>query len=114
MGLAEVRKLVGTQLIIGVSTSNLDEAKQALADGADYCGVGPMFPTTTKIKKHIVGPAYLQQFVQWNKLPHLAIGGINCDNVNELVAAGVQGIAVSSCVCASDNPAETVRTLRRA
>lgn len=108
----EVRRLVGRQLLVGVSTSKLEQAKQALLDGADYCGVGPMFPTTTKIKKHIVGQAYLREFIQWNKLPHLAIGGINCDNANELVAAGAQGIAVSSCVCASDNPAQTVRTLR--
>jgi thiamine-phosphate pyrophosphorylase len=108
----EVRKLVGGQLLIGVSTSRLDEAKQAQADGADYCGVGPMFNTTTKHKDVIVGPAYLHQYVEWNGLPHLAIGGISAGNVAELVQAGVQGIAVSSAVCAADDPRSAARVLR--
>lgn len=100
----EVRKLVGTQLIIGVSTSNLDEAKQALADGADYCGVGPMFPTTTKHKPVLAGPAYLKEYLAWNQLPHLAISGITPGNIADLVAVGVHGIAVSSAVCNAKDP----------
>ena len=100
----EARNLVGRQLLIGVSTSHLDQAKQALADGADYCGVGPMFPTTTKHKPVLAGPAYLKQYLAWNKLPHLAIGGINTSNLPELIAAGAQGVAVSSAVCSSDDP----------
>ena len=51
------------QLLIGVSTNRLDQAKQALRDGADYCGVGPMFPTTTKHKDVIAGPAYLREYL---------------------------------------------------
>lgn len=101
---AEVRKLVGTQLIIGVSTSNLDQAKQALADGADYCGVGPMFLTTTKHKPIIAGPAYLKEYLAWGRLPHLAIGGITPGNITDLAAVGVCGVAVSSAICAADDP----------
>lgn len=103
----EARKLVGRQLIIGVSTSNLAEAKQAFTDGADYCGVGPMFPTTTKHKPVLAGPAYLKDYLAWNKLPHLAIGGINDENISELVGVGVQGVAVSSAVCSAVDPAKT-------
>jgi len=106
-----VRQLVGRQLIIGVSTSRLDEAKAALRDGADYCGVGPMFATTTKHKEHIVGPTYLREYLAWNRLPHLAIGGITPDNVHELVAAGVHGIAVSACVCNAKDPGQVVQQL---
>ncbi|MFA9477093.1 thiamine phosphate synthase [Phycisphaerales bacterium AB-hyl4] len=99
-----VRQLVGRQLLVGVSTSKLAQAEQALADGADYCGVGPMFETTTKLKKHIVGPGYLKQYVGWGRLPHLAIGGVSPSNVAALVAAGVEGVAVSSCVCGDASP----------
>ena len=107
----EARKLFGQQLLIGVSTSNLDEAKRAYADGADYCGVGPMFPTPTKHKPIIAGPEYLKQYLAWNQLPHLAIGGINPENLHELVSVSVQGIAVSSVVCGSDNPTNTTDAL---
>ncbi len=107
----EVRKLVGRQLLIGVSTSNLDQAKQAFDDGADYCGVGPMFETTTKHKPILAGPAYLREYVEWGKLPHLAIGGIKPSNIGELVEVGGRGVAVSSAVCASDDPGAACRKL---
>ncbi len=107
----EARKLVGNQLLIGVSTSNLDEARQAQRDGADYCGVGPMFTTTTKHKPTIAGPEYLKQYLAWNQLPHLAIGGITTENLGGLTDVGVQGIAVSSAVCQADVPHRTVKFL---
>lgn len=110
----EVRKLVGRQLLVGVSTSRIDQAKQAQSDGADYCGVGPMFNTTTKKKDIIVGPDYLREYVTWNALPHLAIGGIGVDNVRQLTQAGVQGIAVSSAVCAADDPQAAAKALLEA
>jgi len=106
-----VRREVGSALIIGVSTSNLEQAKQARQDGADYCGVGPMFTTTTKQKEVIVGPDYLRQYLAWGELPHLAIGGITVDNTPILVEAGVRGIAVSSAICADGNPAATAEKL---
>jgi len=111
---AQVRRLAGRPLIIGVSTSRLAEAQRALADGADYCGVGPMFPSTTKAKPVIVGPDYLREYLAWGGLPHLAIGGITPDNVHELVAAGAQGIAVSAAVCGADDPAGAIERLRDA
>ena len=106
-----VRRLVGRQLIVGVSTSNLEQAKRAQRDGADYCGVGPMFPTTTKHKDVIVGPDYLREFIAWGGLPHLAIGGITPANVSQLAAAGGRGVAVSGCVCGSDDPAGICREI---
>ena len=105
----EARKLVGKQLLIGVSTSNLQQAKKAKQDGADYCGVGPMFPTTTKHKPVIAGPDYLREYLAWGELPHLAIGGITPDNIVELVAVGVKGIATSSAVCSVDAPENVVK-----
>lgn len=123
----QARRLVGNQLLIGVSTSRLDEARRAKLDGADYCGVGPMFNTTTKHKDVIVGPAYLAEFVAWGGLPHLAIGGVTAERVPALLeaiagraragdTAGVPaiGVAVSSAVCAADDPAAQARRLRAA
>jgi thiamine-phosphate pyrophosphorylase len=106
-----VRRLVGRQLLVGVSTSMLSDAKQAQRDGADYCGVGPMFPTTTKHKDVIVGPAYLERYVAWGKLPHLAIAGITPDNIDQLTAVGVRGVAVSSVVCGAGDPAAVTKRL---
>ncbi|MCC6682102.1 MAG: thiamine phosphate synthase [Phycisphaeraceae bacterium] len=106
----EVRKIVGRRLLIGVSTSRLDEAQRAFEKGADYCGIGPMFPTTTKHKDVIVGPEYLSAYLQWGQLPGLAIGGITPGNVKQLT--GVKGIAVSACVCGSDTPGAVVAQLR--
>ncbi|MCH8822085.1 MAG: thiamine phosphate synthase [Planctomycetes bacterium] len=111
---AEARKLVGRQLIIGVSTSTIKEAEQARHDGADYCGVGPMFPSTTKHKDTIVGPEYLAQYLKWNKLPHLAIGGINVNNIQELVEVGVKGVAVSSAICTATEPQKAIDELQKA
>ena len=100
-------------MLIGVSTSTIEEARRAQQDGASYCGVGPMFATATKRKDTIVGPAYLREYVRHEPrlLPHLAIGGITAGNIGELVAAGVRGVAVSSCVCGSDDPASVCRVL---
>ena len=111
-----VRKLAGRQLIVGVSTANVQQADRARQEGADYCGVGPMFPTATKHKDVIVGPAYLRQYLTWcneihGGLPHLAIAGIGESNLAQLVAAGVRGIAVSSAVCGAKDPAAVVRAL---
>jgi len=106
-----VRQLAGDQLIVGVSTATLDQAKRARDDGADYCGVGPMFTTTTKHKPDLAGPAYLREYLAWDALPHLAIGGVKPDNVGELAAIGCQGVAVSAAVCSAQDPGDAAAQL---
>ncbi|MEE9403486.1 MAG: thiamine phosphate synthase [Algisphaera sp.] len=111
-----VRKLFGHQLIIGVSTFCLDEAQQAADAGANYCGVGPMFPTTTKHKPVLAGPPYLRDYIAWSGpsgLPHLAIGGITPNNIHTLNNMGCQGIAVSSAICSAQAPAQATQDLLR-
>lgn len=103
----EARRIVG-DLLVGVSTENLDQARGARLDGADYCGLGPMFATATKDKPRLAGPQYVRAFVgdpHLVSLPHLAIGGISSRNVRELASAGCLGVAVSSAVCAATEPA---------
>lgn len=109
----EVRRLAGSNLLVGVSTGNLTEASAAADAGADLCGVGPMFHTTTKDKPILAGTTYLKQYLAAFSIPHLAIGGITPANVGELVDAGCRGIAVSSVVCGADDPASICRQLLR-
>jgi len=109
------RELLGTDAIIGVSTSNLDEARAAQAHGADYLGVGPMFATTTKHKEQIVGPAYLSALLADPTLAqtrHLAIGGITPERIALL--PGVRGVAVSAAVCSAADPMDACQRFIRA
>ncbi|MFN3165832.1 MAG: thiamine phosphate synthase [Phycisphaeraceae bacterium] len=106
-----VRQLAGDRLIVGVSTATLDQARRAREDGADYCGVGPMFATTTKHKPELAGPAYLRDYLAWDALPHLAIGGVTPDNVAGLAALGCKGVAVSAAVCSAHDPRAAAASL---
>ncbi|GAB4554293.1 MAG: thiamine phosphate synthase [Phycisphaerales bacterium] len=101
------RAVAGNRLLIGASTSTLDEALAAQRAGADSCGVGPMFPTTTKHKPVIAGPEAIARYTAHEPAlpPHLAIGGVTPENIHGLVLAGARGVAASACVCASDDPA---------
>ncbi len=108
----ELASRAGSSLLIGISTSTLSEALAAHAAGANLCGVGPMFTTTTKHKPTLAGPAALANYLQHEltrTLPHLAIGGITPSNVQELRAVGCKGIAVSSAVCGAPDPASICR-----
>lgn len=114
---ADVRSLAGFRLLVGISTGTIEQARAAADTGADYCGVGPMFATTTKDKPVLSGPAYLREYLcdpRTQSIPHLAIGGIAPANIHELAAVGCRGVAVSSVVCGAEDPAEVCRQLVRA
>jgi thiamine-phosphate pyrophosphorylase len=105
----QARKILGGRAIIGVSTENLEQAQKAVRDGATYIGVGPMFPTTTKEKPRIAGPAYAKQAVANIPVPCVAIGGVIPRNVGELKAVGVKCVAVCSAVISDADPAARCR-----
>ena len=114
LAVQDVRKLAGFSLLVGVSTTNMLQARNAARDGADLCGCGPMFPTTTKHKPDLAGAAYLREYLadeQTSRIPHLAIGGIAPGNIRELVDAGCRGVAVSSAVCGADDPEAVCKSL---
>lgn len=102
--LVEARKIVGPNKIIGVSTHRIEEAREAERDGADYIGVGPVFPT--KSKEDVVDPVtteYVRQVASEIKIPFVAIGGIKLHNVDQVLAAGATRIcAISEIVGSSD------------
>ncbi len=107
MSVRDVRAIAGDALLVGVSCSGLEQAREASREGADYLGLGPIFPSTTKVRGFVRGVDLVREVVQdpaCTRLPHLAISGIHAGNVRELGEAGCRGVAVSSAVCSSEDP----------
>ncbi len=111
MPLVEVRKLVGKNMIIGVSVSNKEEALTAYKNGANYLGVGAMFTTSTK-DTNVLEIDTLKEICLSVDIPVVAIGGINKDNILLLKDSGISGVAVVSAIFASDNIKESCQILR--
>lgn len=111
---ADARRIIGPQRLLGISTDSVARAHEAIGAGADLCGVGPMFTTSTKDKPVTLGPTYLEQYLAdpvASPVPHLAIGGITPSNLPELTSRGCTGIAVSSVVCGAPDPERVCREL---
>ncbi|SKA12135.1 thiamine phosphate synthase [Selenihalanaerobacter shriftii] len=92
----EARKMMGNDKIIGISTHSLEQAIEAAAMGADYIGVGPVFPTQTKPNYNPVGLELVEKVSQRVEIPFVAIGGIKLDNIHEVIKAGAKRVAVVS------------------
>jgi len=111
LSVKDARTIVGTDMLIGVSTHNIEQARQAVLDGADYIGVGPTFPSGTKEFSDYPGVELLRAVSAEIRLPAFAIGGIDPGNVQQVAAAGCTRIAVSRAVAAASDPAAAVRAL---
>jgi thiamine-phosphate pyrophosphorylase len=113
----EVRRIVGPDAIIGVSTHNLDQLRQAILDGASYVGVGPTFRSGTKDFADLAGLEYVRQAVAETSLPAFVIGGVTLQNIGQAIAAGARRVAVSAAICQADEPqlvaAELMRWLNK-
>lgn len=110
----EARRIVGGERLVGVSTHDLAQARQAVLDGADYLGVGPTFPSTTKSFDRVAGLEFVRQVAAEITLPWFAIGGITPENVAEVAGAGASRIAVSAAVCSAEDPSAAARSLQSA
>ncbi|MDE6127834.1 MAG: thiamine phosphate synthase, partial [Lachnospiraceae bacterium] len=95
-----VRRLLGRDKLLGVSASSLREAVQAQKDGADYLGVGAMFPTRTKLDAKIVSMEELRAIRQAVTIPIVVIGGITKENAAAFLKSGADGIAAASAIMA--------------
>jgi thiamine-phosphate pyrophosphorylase len=108
------RKLLPDKTLLGVSTHSEAQAAKALADGADYIAIGPVFQTATKENPEaIVGTdtvAAVKRLI--GSIPLVAIGGINAENVTEVVRSGADGVAVASSVVLADDPCLAARRLK--
>jgi thiamine-phosphate pyrophosphorylase len=108
----DARRIVGPNAIIGVSTHSIEQVRQAVLDGANYIGVGPTFPTTTKSFDAFPGLDLIRRQSAEVRLPAFAIGGIVLANVDQVLAAGARRIAVSSAICSSRDPRQAAAEFR--
>jgi len=108
---AAARRLLPAGMILGVSTHDAGQARRALADGADYIAVGSVFPTGSKAGFELVGPELVAALRPEIPVPLVGIGGITADNAARVIAAGADGVAVISAVCAAPDPEAATRRL---
>ena len=99
-----VKKMVPEDMIVGVSVSTLEEALEAERNGADYIGVGSVFPTKTKQDATLMALEDLGEICRGISIPAVAIGGITADNISALSDSGLSGTAVVSAIMNADNP----------
>ena len=108
------RRILGPHAIIGASSHSADEAKAAADLSADYIAVGPMFATPVKPQYGVNGPDLVRIARAVTALPLVAIGGINADNVCQVVEAGADSVAVCRAIIGAADPAAALRRIRRA
>jgi len=112
MDAKEVRKIIGPDKILGVSAETVEQAIRAEQSGADYLGVGAVFPSPTKLDAEVVSFETLKEICKTVSIPVVAIGGINEDNAVKLAGSGIAGIAVISAIFAKDDITAAVKRLR--
>jgi len=108
---AIARRLLGPDRLIGRSTHALSQLQQAIADGCDYVGVGPVNATPTKPGRDPVGLAYVEQAVAHSSIPFFAIGGIEAANLAAVQATGAERVAVVRAITEAQDPAAATREL---
>jgi thiamine-phosphate pyrophosphorylase len=111
---AAARRIIGPDALIGVSTHTPEQVRRAVLDGADYLGVGPVFPSQTKSFDHFPGPEFVRFAVRETSLPAFPLGGIDLANLPRVVEAGARRVAVGSALVRADDPAAIARQFRSA
>jgi thiamine-phosphate pyrophosphorylase len=109
---AEVRRLVGPEMLIGSSTHDPAQLRQAILEGVDYVGVGPVFSSRTKEFASLAGLDFVRHAAAATSLPAFAIGGVTLENLPEVLASGVRRVAVGHAICAADDPRSVAARFR--
>lgn len=109
---AEIRRKVNKEFIIGATAKNVEQARKAEKDGADYLGVGAVFTSPTKKNAVRITAKQLNEICNSVSIPAVAIGGISLDNVSEIAGCGMNGIAVISAIFEADDIIETTKKLK--
>ncbi|MEE3368785.1 MAG: thiamine phosphate synthase [Planctomycetota bacterium] len=111
LGVKDVRAVVGPEMLVGVSTHSIQQARDAVIEGASYLGCGPTFPSRTKQFSEFAGLEFLEKTGAEIGLPAFAIGGIGPANISRVLATGARRIAVSNAVTTATQPELVVREL---
>ena len=111
LSVKDARTIVGTRMLIGVSTHNIEQARAAVLDGANYLGAGPTFASQTKSFEAFAGLDFLRSVSAEIRLPTFAIGGITTVNLPDVLATGILRVAVGSAVTGTVEPASAAREL---
>jgi thiamine-phosphate pyrophosphorylase len=114
MPVAAARRLAGDRLFIGATARSVTAARAAQEAGADYLGVGAMFPTGTKSDTITIGPSTLRAIKEATDLPIVGIGGVNAQNAAMVTRAGADGVAVVSAILSQPDVEAAARALRTA
>lgn len=112
MPVALARKLMGRNKIVGATAKTVPWAKEAFEQGADYLGVGAIFPTTTKVKTVFTSTETLRDICHAVPIPVNAIGGLNKDNLGVLAGIPIAGICVVSAIMKADDPRKAAEELK--
>lgn len=108
------RQLMGDDKIVGATTKTVAQALEAHRQGADYLGVGAIYPTTTKVKTVLTSVDTLKDIVKAVPIPVNAIGGLNKENIHVLKGSGIDGICVVSAIMKADDPCIAAKELKGA
>lgn len=108
----DIRAIIGPDKILGISAGTVEQAVAAEKAGADYIGVGAVFPTSTKKDAKPMEPELLRSISASVSIPVVAIGGINADNILKLSGSGVDGVAVVSAIFGAPDPGQATARLR--
>ena len=112
MPVATARKLIGDNKIVGATAKTVPWAKEAYEQGADYLGVGAIYPTTTKVKTVLTSTDTLRDICNAVPIPANAIGGLNKDNIDILAGIPIAGICVVSAIMKADDPKTAAEELK--
>ena len=111
MPIQTARSILGSSFIIGATTKTVPQALEAYKQGADYCGVGAIYPTTTKVKTVLTSTNTLSDICEAVPIPVNAIGGLNKTNLSVLEGIKISGICVVSAIMHAANPKQEAQTL---
>jgi len=109
MSVADARRIAGQQMLIGISTHSIEQARQAVSDGANYIGCGPTFRSETKQFEHFPGIEFLRRVAVEVSLPAFAIGGITLENLPRVLTTGFSRVAVAGSITSAEEPAAAAR-----
>lgn len=109
----DARNILDNNKIIGLSTHSVEEAKEAERQKADYIAVGPIFPTATKPQSIALTPSIIRKIKDKVKIPFVAVGGINLDNLDQVLTCGAQRVAVCRAIITAKDVSATTKEFRQ-